>query len=227
MHPTQVRTHAKQSAGVEGRGEVEAPPREKLIDRRQVVAGAGGLAALATLWAPSRAVARAPYRRPRGDVVLDVACLGDTFAPDLAAALDAPAGDLRGAGFFVEGLIYRAGTIPGGPGFDPQSATAIGTWLCRGWFMLHSVRPLPHVISQQEYMLGIVSPQEPTPRDQLVTSGAEGGVPLAVRSVIGGTGRYRRARGEVAQHLIGTNTTDLNVIGEPAPNLRFVFNLEP
>jgi winged helix-turn-helix protein len=38
---------------------------------------------------------------------------------------------------------------------------------------------------------------------------------------------YRRARGEVAQHLIGTNTTELNVIGEPAPNLRFVFNLEP
>ena len=51
-------------------------------------------------------------------------------------------------------------------------------------------------------------------------------MPLAVRSVIGGTGRYRRARGEVAQHLIGTNTTELNIIGEPAPNLRFVFNLE-
>ena len=66
MHATQDRTHAKESVGVESTGEVEAPPREKLIDRRQLVAGAGGLAALAALWAPSRAVARAPYRAAAG-----------------------------------------------------------------------------------------------------------------------------------------------------------------
>ena len=112
MHPTQDRTHTKENAGLDDTGAAEAPLREELIDRRQLVAGAGGLAALAALWAPSRAVARAPYGRPRGDVVLDVACLGDTFAPDFAAALNEPAGDLRGAGFFVEGFIYRAGTIP-------------------------------------------------------------------------------------------------------------------
>jgi hypothetical protein len=202
----------------------EAPITEELLDRRRVVAGAGGLALLAALWAPSQAVARVAHRR-RGDVVLDVACLGDTLAPDFGAALDAAAGDLRGAGFFVEGLIYPAGTIPEGPGFDPASANATGTWLCRGWFILHPGRPLPHVISTQEYMLGIVSPENPTPENQLVSSGTEGGVPLAMRSVIGGTGRYRRARGEVAQYLIGTNTTILNAVGEPAPNLRFVFEL--
>jgi hypothetical protein len=201
----------------------KTPITEELLDRRQVVARAGGLAALAALWAPSHAVARVPPRRPRGDLVLDVACLGDTLAPDFGAALDAGAGDLRGVGFFVEGLIYRAGKIPNGPGFDPASATAIGTWLCRGWFMLHPGRPLPHVVSTQEYMLGIVTPENPTPRNQLVSSGPEGGVPLAVRSVIGGTGRYRHARGEVDQHLIGTNTTVLNVVGAPAPNLRFAF----
>jgi hypothetical protein len=213
-----------ESEGREMQHEAERTPiREELLDRRQVVAGAGGLAALAALWAPSQAVGRAARRRPRGDVVLDVACLGDTLAPDFGAALDAAAGDLRGVGFFVEGLIYRAGRIPNGPGFDPASATAIGTWLCRGWFILHPRRQLPHVVSTQEYMLGIVSPENPTPRNQLVSSGTEGGVPLAVRSVIGGTGRYRHARGEVDQHLIGTNTTVLNVIGEPAPNLRFAF----
>jgi hypothetical protein len=205
-------------------GAGKGPVREELLDRRQVVASAGAFAVLAALWAPSQAVARAAGSKPRGDLVLDVACLGDTLAADFGAALDAPAGDFRGVGFFVEGLIYRAGTIPNGPGFDPGSATAIGTWLCRGWFILHSGRPLPHVISTQEYMLGIVSPENPTPRNQLVSSGTEGGVPLAVRSVIGGTGRYRHARGEVDQHLIGTNTTILNVIGEPAPNLRFAFD---
>jgi hypothetical protein len=204
----------------------EAPSTEPRLDRRRAVIGAGGLAALAALWAPSQAVARVAHdRRGKGDIVLDVACLGDTLAPDFGAALDAARGDLRGAGFFVEGLIYEAGTIPDGAGFDPASATAIGTWLCRGWFILYPGRPLPHVISTQEYMLGIVGPQMPTPENQLVSSGTEGGVPVAMRSVIGGTGRYRRARGEVAQHLIGTNTTVLNLVGEPAPNLRFVFEL--
>lgn len=84
----------------------EAPISEELLDRRRVVAGAGGLAVLAALWAPSQAVARVAHRR-RGDVVLDVACLGETLARDFGAALDAAAGDLRGAGFFVEGLIRR------------------------------------------------------------------------------------------------------------------------
>jgi hypothetical protein len=207
-----------------GRQGSEAPITEELLDRRRVVAGAGGLAVLAALWAPSQAVARVAHRR-RGDVVLDVAILGDTLAADFGAALDAAAGDFRGVGFLVEGLISPAGTIPDGPGFDPASATATGTWLCRGWMIFHPGRPLPHVVSTQEYMLGIVSPENPTPENQLVSSGTEGGVPLAMRSVIGGTGRYRRARGEVAQHLIGTNTTTLNVIGEPAANLRFVFEL--
>jgi hypothetical protein len=201
----------------------------ELLDRRRVLATAGGLAAMAALWQPEAALAGDrdddTDDRHRGDLVLDVACLGQTLALDMGAALDAGSGDLRGVGFFVEGLIYRSGTIPAGPGFDPASAEAVGTWLCRGWFMLHGGRPEPHVVSTQEYMLGVVTPTNPTPRDQLVSSGTEGGVLRAVRSVIGGTGRYRRARGEVVQHLIGTNTTVLNVVGMPAPNLRFVFEL--
>jgi hypothetical protein len=221
-----VATDENESEGYEMKRELDLPEESQLrkprLDRRRVVVGAGGLAALAAVWAPSQAFARG--RPPRGDVVLDVACIGTTLAPDFAAALDPGAGDLRGAGFFVEGLIYPEGTIPDGPGFDPASATAIGTWLCRGWFMLYPGRPLPHVISTQEYMLGIVTPDNPTPDDQLVSSGTEGGVPLAVRSIIGGTGRYRHARGEVDQHMIGTNTTILNVVGEPAPDLRFVFS---
>jgi hypothetical protein len=196
---------------------------EKRIDRRKALASAGTLAALAAVWQPTTALAHGKHK-DKGDLVLDVACLGDTFAPGMNDALDAGAGDLRGVGFFVEGLIYPADTIPDGPGFDPASENAFGTWLCRGWLILHGGRPEPHTISTQEYMLGIVTPSNPTPEDQLVSSGTEGGVPVAVRSILGGTGRYRRARGEVVQHLIGTNTTVLNVLGVPAPNLRFVFN---
>jgi hypothetical protein len=200
------------------------PLTERPVDRRKVLAGAGagGLAALASMWQPATALA---HEKPKGDLVLDVACLGQTLAPDLAAGLNPGAGDLRGAGFFVEGLIYRAGTIPPGDGFDPASAEAFGTWLCHGWIMLHAGRPEPHVVSTQEYMLAFVTPSNPTPRDQLISMGAEGGVPRAVRPIVGGTGRYRRARGEVVQHLLGTNTTVLNKLGMPAPNLRFDFNL--
>jgi hypothetical protein len=200
---------------------------ERPIDRRKVLATAGSLAALAAMWQPASAFAADDDddERRKGDLVLDVALLGDTFAPDMGAALDAGAGDLRGVGFFVEGLIYPSGTIPPGPGFDPASEEAFGTWLCRGWLMLHSGRPEPHAITTQEHVLGIITPSNPTPRDQLVSSGPEGGVPRAVRSILGGTGRYRRARGEVVQHLIGTNTTVLNVLGMPGPNLRFVFEL--
>lgn len=202
-------------------GTPETPGREPLFDRRKVVVGAGGLAALAAMWAPSHAIARG---RPQGDLVLDVACIGTTFAPDLGAALNPGAGDLRGTGFSVEGLIYPEGTIPDGPGFDPFSVTPLGTWFCRGWLLIYPARPLPHAVTTQEYMLGIVTPENPTPDDQLCSSGTEGGVPLAVRSIVGGTGRYRHARGEVLEHLIGTNTTILNVMNEPAPNLRFAFN---
>jgi hypothetical protein len=200
-----------------------APLTERPVDRRHVLAGAGagGLAVLASMWAPKSALG---HDNPRGDLVLDVACLGQTFAPDMGAALDAGAGDLRGVGFFVEGLIYPSGTIPRGDGFDPMSVKAVGTWLCRGWLILHGGRPEPHTVTTQEYMLGIVTPSNPTPRDQLVSSGTEGGVPRAVRSIIGGTGRYKRARGEVVQHLLGSNTTVLNVLGVPAPNLRFAFD---
>lgn len=43
--------------------------------------------------------------------------------------------------------------------------------------------------------------------------------------MIGGTGRYRKAQGEVVQDVIGTNTTVLNFVEEPAPNFRFSFDL--
>ncbi len=49
----------------------------------------------------------------------------------------------------------------------------------------------------------------------------------AVRSVVGGTGRYTGARGVVLQHGNGTNVTALGPAGAlgPAPNFRFEFQL--
>jgi hypothetical protein len=197
--------------------------QETLINRRHVLAG-GILAALGTLWTPGKALADDP---PLDGVTatFDIACLGHTLALDTAASLNLAGEDFRGAGFLVEGNLYSSGTIPAGAGFDPASVPAVGHWLCRGYMMFYPGRPSPHAITVQEFLFGRISEQQPVPADQIVSSGMEGGPPWVLRSVIGGTGRYRGARGEVIQQTIGSNKTVLNVFKEPAPTWRFHFKI--
>ncbi|MPY89425.1 MAG: hypothetical protein GEU99_16040 [Luteitalea sp.] len=104
-----------------------------------------------------------------------------------------------------------------------MSAEAMGHWFCRGWFIFDPARPLPHVITTQEYVLGLITDDQGSPPDTLVSSGLEGGIELAQRAVIGGSGRHRHARGHVLQQTLGTNTTVLTGGTDPAPNFRFVF----
>lgn len=195
------------------------------LGRRQILKTAGLASAVAALWKPAMALASGPH--PDGDqhadLVFDVACLGDTFAPDVTAALDASAGDLRGAGFVVSGSLYPEGTIEG-DGFDPASVPAVGEWLCRGYLIFHPGRPLPHAITTQEYLFGLFGEDGSSPLDTLVSSGIEGGIPTSLRPVIGGSGRYRRAHGHVRQDVLGFNTTVLNVFNLPAPSFRFFFD---
>lgn len=194
--------------------------------RRQILGTAPFIAAASLLWKPTSAAAGAGVGRG-SRLVVDVACLGNTLALDFAGALDAAGGDLRGTSFYVEGALYPAGTIPMGAGFDPAGAmmAMMGHWLCRGWFMLHPGRLEPTVITTQEYLLQVIdSAQAPSPKDTLVSSGVEGTFQFAHRAIIGGSGQYRHARGEVVQEVIGTNATILNGIGDPAPNFRFHFD---
>jgi len=196
------------------------------VPRRGLIWGGAGAAAAAaaaniTLATPANA------QGPRL-VVYDVACLGDTFR--VIWAPGAPdSGDLRGSTFSVEGALYPVGTIEGS-GFDPDAHNGerIGTWLCRGWFILNPGRTEPHVVSTQEYVFGDIAPGHLFPKDQLASSGSEGSdaeVEAPVRSVIGGAGRFFAARGSVVQHGNGTNTTVLDGFGVPAPNFRFEFRL--
>jgi len=166
-------------------------------------------------------------------LTLNVAALGDTFRLMLAPGASPPDRH-AGSVFVIEGWIYPAGTIPGGDGFEPGSATSIGRWFCRGWFLDTPARHQPALLTTQEYLLGEISPAHLFPPDQLVSSGLEQAVPIpgydptqpAIRSVIGGTGRYAGASGVVIQHSIGHNTTKLIAgLREPAPNFRFEFEL--
>ena len=198
------------------------------INRRRLLTGAGtGAAALAfgAFWRPAEASAE-PDSRPlqASYLTIDVACIGPTFAPIMAGALNADDGDLRGVSFSVEGHIYPGGTLPTGEeiDIDEHEDEVVGLWLCRGWLMVHPGRLEPAGVTHQEYLLGEVSTEHPSPADQLTSSGVEGGVET-VRTVTGGTGRYRRRRGEVIQDVLGTNSTILNVLDMPAPNFRFHF----
>src|SRR5437660_3418732 len=169
-----------------------------LFNRRQVLTGSV-IAALSALWLPEKAGAAAlspPPGTEGATLVFDIACLGSSFAVNAQAALDAKGGDMRGASFFVEGNLYPAGTIPAGDGFDPASVPATGHWFCRGWFILNSARPKPHLLSTVEYLFGRISDAQPSPADQLVSSGVEGGTPVVIRSIIGGAGGYRGVTGE-------------------------------
>jgi hypothetical protein len=196
-----------------------------VVNRRQVVTG-GVIAAFTALWKPIAALAdTVPDAAQGASVVLDVACLGHTFTGNLKDALNLDGGDFRGVDFFVEGTLYPSGTIAAGDGFDPSSVPAVGHWFCRGHLIFNADRPLPHTLTLQEYLFDRITPEQPSPPDQLVSSGVEGGIPLATRSVIGGAGRYRGARGEVIQQMIGSNKTRIETLGMNAPNLRFYFKV--
>ena len=198
--------------------------KDSIIDRRQVLTG-GIVAALGLLWKPGAARAEGvPPGAEGATLVFDVACLGNTMAPNLGAALDAKAGDLRGTSFLVEGNLYPQGTIPAGDGFDPASVAPIGHWFCHGWLILNPARPEPHVVTTVEYLFGRISAAQPSPADQLVSTGIEGG-PNMVRAVVGGTGRYRGAKGEMIEQTLGSNSTVVNVLGGHAANFRCYFML--
>jgi hypothetical protein len=211
------------------RGEAMKDPVMADIDRRQLlvralwgsVGAATGLAAV-----PSEAEAS-----DRRRVVFDVACLGNTFTVILAPG--APESDFgftnwRGTTFVVEGELYRRGTIPvGDMNWDPASATPIGHWFCRGWFINRTGRPgevdrpEPFCLVHQDYVIGRFAPDNPFPADQITTSGIVGSNDLTKRpmlSVVGGTGRYFAAQGAVTIHIIGFNTTG-------APNFPCDFRL--
>jgi hypothetical protein len=151
-----------------------------VLNRRQWLTQSGVAAGLGALWSarPSAAHAGQDEFR-RSDHIIDVACMGQTFRPFFPEGSTPPPDlggtDSRGGSFFVEGLMYRAGTIEEGANVDPFGAQAIGQWFCRGWFMAHLDRPFPHVITTQEYLFGVITPEHLSPTDTLVSSGVEGG----------------------------------------------------
>ena len=112
---------------------------------------------------------------------------------------------LRGSFFVTEGTIFPAYTIPGtgGDQFEPgKVAGAIGTWFCKGTFLVNGSvfdKSPVAVLTDQLFLL-------PDDRQSIATTGIEGSGE-SVRAVIGGTGRYAGYTGEQSQQFLGFNKT--------------------
>jgi hypothetical protein len=169
-----------------------------------------GLVALYTGVAPLAA------QDAKKTLVIDVAQDANTFAFNMvnpSATINA-----RGDTFIVNGTIYPGGTLPAGNANNsPNDSGGIGVWYCSGVLLADgnqlNAGVTPIVSTNQLYML-------PNDQRSLVSDGIEPNVGFSnVRAVVGGTGKYRGARGSVVQQALGTNATG-------GFNLRFTFNLD-
>lgn len=198
---------------------------ERTVGRRSLVGGlALGGVALGSGVAGGAVGSRTGVGFRRHRLAVEVACLGPTMrtaAPDNVT----DDGDFRSM-LLVEGLLFAPGTIPG-DGFIPTVDAAIGHWICRGWFMNSAARPQPHLVTSQEYLFAVITPERLFPRDTISTTGIEGtdvrDLPFH-RTVSGGTGRYVGATGEQQQSWFADNAS-LFSDGLPAPCFRVSFDL--
>jgi hypothetical protein len=155
--------------------------------------------------------------------VVDVAVDMRTFAAVLSTG-NPPgesAGPNRGTPFIVDGKIFPAGTLHvGTANNDPSQPGSIGDWVCRGILTSDMPRQLAGVDqigfdTTQMLMFG-------SDRRAIWSEGLEGGLGEAGvtthRIVLGGTGAFLAASGDVVQQSLGTNATG-------APNIRLTFRL--
>ncbi len=119
-----------------------------------------------------------------------------------------------GGEFITQGFIYPKGTLEMGDGVDAEAEgnpqfpdLVIGTWFCRGWHVGKGARTEtgPVVVTHQIFNFG-----EKFGAKTITTDGVELidiDDPVK-RAITGGTGRFRRAKGEQVQILKGFNQFD-------------------
>lgn len=191
------------------------------LGRRGIMAGlalsgvavvAGGTGALA-------ASQRATGGFRREQFAVDIACLGNTLREG-ARRGEVEAAD-EAAPFTVEGWIYESGTIPDGNGWNPVEVGSIGRWFCRGWLLISKLRTEPHAGTNVDLLFGTITDERVFPPDTLAVQGIEGTDDrrqFALRPVVGGTGKYVGATGQITQWVLGLNATDF-------PNWRYEIDI--
>lgn len=114
-----------------------------------------------------------------------------------------------GGEFITQGFMYPKGTLEMGTGVDAEGNPefpnrVIGTWFCRGWHIGNGAHTEsgPIVITHQIFNFG-----EKFGAKTITTDGMELidiGEPIK-RAITGGTGPFKRVRGEQIQSLEGFN----------------------
>lgn len=194
--------------------------------RRRLLSGftlGGAAVAGAAIGATATAAGASSFTEEQ--LVIEVACLGDTWR-EAVRANPSDDGDFK-APFSVEGWIYPEGTIKG-DGFVPTDEGNIGRWICRGYVIIDSTRAAPHTSSTQDYVFTAITEENPFPTDMMSSIGLEGTNHreiIGTRSVVGGIGKYMGATGQVTQEWFADNTTLFAGDGLPSPCFRFAFDL--
>ena len=172
----------------------------------------------------SRAGAGNGFHRKK--LVVEVACLGELYREGTKSnpANDA---DFR-APFIVEGWIYPEGTIKG-DGFIPREEGSIGRWFCRGSAIVDASRGQPHTYADTAYCFGKITTENLFPRNSIHTTGLEGTIDRSQtcwRAIVGGTGEYVGAIGEMGERIIADNTSPFaDGTNDPSPCWRCEFDL--
>jgi hypothetical protein len=136
--------------------------------------------------------------------ILDVACDGRTAVVNQVDP-DATTPFLRGDVAVVNGNIYPGDTIPAGFNgtFNPDAVTGIGTWRCL--FASLDEPPLSGAVTYY-FSLDQNSEESMIMVQGLNSHRGPASVPR-ILAIVGGTGKYVGAAGEVHEEVIGTNTT--------------------
>jgi hypothetical protein len=154
---------------------------------------------------------------------VDVAVDMRTFAiiPSAGNPPGKPVGPNRGTTFIVNGKIFPGGTLPSGNAAnDPAHSGSLGDWICRGILTSDLADQLSGAAkvgfdTTQMFVFG-------SDNRAIWTEGLEAALGAAGvethRIILGGTGEFGSASGEVLQESLGTNMTG-------APNIRLTFTL--
>lgn len=151
------------------------------------------------------------------DQSFDVACDGRTFVinrknPDQLKIV-------RGDTYVLNGAIYQGGAIPSGgtksepSSFGPDHSGSIGTWYCRGSFLVDGDQFNSEKLQRASTHYFLLQG-----KDRLITEGFEGS-PDITRVIVGGVNSFAGGRGICMMQRLGINATG-------SYNMRFTFQMQ-
>ncbi len=117
-----------------------------------------------------------------------------------------------GSSFITRGYLYEYGTLTDGNGVNPDGTPefpdkVIGEWICQGYMINDAGHATGGVwvFSNQFFQFG-----DKPGAETIVTQGYElADIDVAIaRAITGGTGKYKMARGESSQTMLGLNASE-------------------